>query len=410
VISDKSVGRYNKHPKISPQKLENCGICLNFIKAEGLKLVNIGPEDISDATAGGKLILGLIWTLILRYQVSIGGQENSAKNDLLEWVRKKIGKDTPYHQDINNFGKDWNSGTALCALVNALEPELCKNWAADGDKVKKNEEGMTTAEREMVIPLLLDAADLSNPRVDENSVMTYISYFRDYEMKGNRRINWPAKCSAFGPGLQEGVAEEEAPFTVLTPAGMPKDKTLDIKVFGPKDSAKVTVTDKGKGQYDVVYTPTTPGEYKVHITVAGEHIPGSVFTVTVLENASLGGEATIRVYFSTTNSSDKARSDVKQLQTLLERKAIHLRPDFEPWIPVDILEKKDREQVYKIAGGRILPIVVIDEKYVGDFDRCLELDKSGELDKLLKSNEAKVAMLRQQSMNKPPAAAAAAAK
>ena len=42
---------------------------------------------------------------------------------------------------------------------------------------------------------------------------------------------------------------------------------------------------------------------QVSVTLDGEHIPGSVFTVTVLEAISLGGEGKIRVYYSTTNKA-----------------------------------------------------------------------------------------------------------
>jgi hypothetical protein len=44
----------------------------------------------------------------------------------------------------------------------------------------------------------------------------------------------------------------------------------------------------------VEYTPTTPGTWQVHVTLDGEHIPGSIFTVTILEEISLGGEGKIR--------------------------------------------------------------------------------------------------------------------
>ena len=52
------------------QKVENNGFALTFISNEGLKLVGIGAEDIVDHKL--KLILGLIWTLILRYQIQQG--------------------------------------------------------------------------------------------------------------------------------------------------------------------------------------------------------------------------------------------------------------------------------------------------------------------------------------------------
>jgi len=54
---------HNKKPKMRVHYVENNGKVLNFIKAQGLKLVGIGPEDIVDGNQ--KLILGLIWTLIL---------------------------------------------------------------------------------------------------------------------------------------------------------------------------------------------------------------------------------------------------------------------------------------------------------------------------------------------------------
>ena len=46
--------------------LENHNVFLSQLKAKSIKLVNIGAEDL----AGGdqKLVLGLTWTLILRYR------------------------------------------------------------------------------------------------------------------------------------------------------------------------------------------------------------------------------------------------------------------------------------------------------------------------------------------------------
>ena len=68
---------------------------------------------------------------------------------------------------------------------------------------------------------------------------------------------------------------------------------LKVVVEGPEDEAPVNIaqtpTDDGV-IYDVSYTPTTPGEYKVHVTVDDVHIPGSTFLVIVLEEMSLGGE------------------------------------------------------------------------------------------------------------------------
>ena len=103
----------------------------------------------------------------------------------------------------------------------------------------------------------------------------------------------------------------------------------------------------------------------------------------VLEAVSLGGEGKIRVFYSTTSSSEKGRHDVIHLQRLLEAKKVHLRPDFEPWIPVDIMEREDREAVFKKAGTRALPIVFVDDKYTGDYDQVQTLEETGKLNDLL---------------------------
>jgi len=85
-ISSKTIPRYNKTPKIRVHYLENNTKAFQFIKSQGLKLVGIGAEDVVDANL--KLILGMIWTLILRYEINRGG--GNVKSDLLDWPRVRL--------------------------------------------------------------------------------------------------------------------------------------------------------------------------------------------------------------------------------------------------------------------------------------------------------------------------------
>ena len=117
--------------------------------------------------------------------------------------------------------------------------------------------------------------------------------------------------------------------------------------------------------------------------LGGFHVPGSPFTVIVAQDDSIGGKGKVVCFFSSTSSTQKGRDDFFALQTLFKTKEIHLREDFTPWVAVDVLSREDREAIFRMAGLRNLPIVFIDDKYVGDTDRCLELEKNGELDKLL---------------------------
>jgi dystonin len=48
--------------------LQNIETALTFLKQKNVKLVNIRPVDILDGNP--KLSLGLIWTIILHFQVS----------------------------------------------------------------------------------------------------------------------------------------------------------------------------------------------------------------------------------------------------------------------------------------------------------------------------------------------------
>lgn len=101
----KTVGKHNTKPRIGVAKIENLSIALKFLQNEGVVLVNIGAEDIH--AGNSNIILGLIWTLILRYQISLGedNDQGNMKDELLEWVRSKIGPKTPYKYDVDNFTK-----------------------------------------------------------------------------------------------------------------------------------------------------------------------------------------------------------------------------------------------------------------------------------------------------------------
>lgn len=49
------------------QKIENLNRCLDYLKAKRIHLENIGAQDILDQNED--LILGLIWTIILRFTI-----------------------------------------------------------------------------------------------------------------------------------------------------------------------------------------------------------------------------------------------------------------------------------------------------------------------------------------------------
>jgi len=176
IMGDVSLGRYNKNPRMRIQKAENVNKALEFITSRGVKLTNIGPEDIIDGNL--KLILGMIWTLILRFTIADISEEGlSAKEGLLLWCQRKT---EPYEEvNVQDFSLSWSDGLALCALIHCHRPDLL-----DYDKLDKADRHANTllafkvAAEHLGIPQLLEVEDLCDSNhPDERSVMTYIASF-----------------------------------------------------------------------------------------------------------------------------------------------------------------------------------------------------------------------------------------
>ena len=110
VLGNESLGRYASRPKLRVQRFENVNVALNFIKARGIQMTNIGAEDVVDGNR--KIILGLIWTLILRFTINDINEEGmTAKEGLLLWCQRKT---ACYEEvEVRDFSASWNDGLAL---------------------------------------------------------------------------------------------------------------------------------------------------------------------------------------------------------------------------------------------------------------------------------------------------------
>ena len=99
-------------------KLENVGKALEFLRANKVKLT-VSPENIVDGNP--TLILGLIWTIILRFQIQaieLEGDAKSAKDALLYWCQKVVRGYRDVH--VENFTTSWKDGLAFNAIIHAF--------------------------------------------------------------------------------------------------------------------------------------------------------------------------------------------------------------------------------------------------------------------------------------------------
>ncbi|CAJ2506999.1 Uu.00g081850.m01.CDS01 [Anthostomella pinea] len=175
-LSNESLGRYAAKPKLRVQKFENANTALDFVKSRGIQMTNIGAEDVVDGNR--KIILGLIWTLILRFTISDINEEGmTAKEGLLLWCQRKT---ACYDEvDVRDFSASWNDGLAFCALLDIHRPDLIDYDALDKRDHRGNMQmAFDIAHKEIGIPALLDVEDVCDvAKPDERSLMTYIAYW-----------------------------------------------------------------------------------------------------------------------------------------------------------------------------------------------------------------------------------------
>uniref|UniRef100_A0A8C1SRF7 Spectrin beta chain n=1 Tax=Cyprinus carpio TaxID=7962 RepID=A0A8C1SRF7_CYPCA len=163
--------------------LENVDKALQFLKEQRVHLENMGSHDIVDGNH--RLTLGLIWTIILRFQIqdiSVETEDNkekrSAKDALLLWCQMK----TAGYPNVNihNFTTSWRDGMAFNALIHKHRPDLI-----DFDKLKKSnahynlQNAFNLAEQHLGLTKLLDPED----HPDEKSVITYVVTYYHYFSK-----------------------------------------------------------------------------------------------------------------------------------------------------------------------------------------------------------------------------------
>ncbi|XP_011502771.1 PREDICTED: dystonin [Ceratosolen solmsi marchali] len=160
--------------------LDNVRIALRFLQCKNIKLVNIQAEDIVDGNP--KLTLGLIWTIILHFQISdiVVGQEShvTAREALLGWARRSTARYPGVR--VSDFTSSWRDGLAFSALVHRNRPDLLDWRSARAWKARERlEQVFYVAEREYGVTRLLDPEDVDTPEPDEKSLITYISSLYD---------------------------------------------------------------------------------------------------------------------------------------------------------------------------------------------------------------------------------------
>uniref|UniRef100_A0A8C4YC16 Spectrin beta chain n=1 Tax=Gopherus evgoodei TaxID=1825980 RepID=A0A8C4YC16_9SAUR len=167
--------------------LENVDKALQFLKEKHVHLENMGSHDIVDGNH--RLVLGLIWTIILRFQIEDiivqtpeGRETRSAKEALLLWCQMKTAGYP--HVNVTNFTSSWKDGLAFNALIHKHRPDLIDFKNLEHSNAQHNlEHAFSVAERQLGITQLLDPEDVFTENPDEKSIITYVVAFYHYFSK-----------------------------------------------------------------------------------------------------------------------------------------------------------------------------------------------------------------------------------
>uniref|UniRef100_A0A672MYU9 Dystrophin n=1 Tax=Sinocyclocheilus grahami TaxID=75366 RepID=A0A672MYU9_SINGR len=160
--------------------LNNVNRALQILQKNNVELVNIGGADIVDGNH--KLTLGLIWSIILHWQVKdvmkdvmADLQQTNSEKILLSWVRQS----TKNYKDISvvNFSSSWANGFAFNALIHSHRPELF-NWSVveqQDNAIERLDHAFNVAEKSLGIDRLLDPEDVAIAHPDKKSIIMYIT-------------------------------------------------------------------------------------------------------------------------------------------------------------------------------------------------------------------------------------------
>ncbi|XP_074953894.1 dystrophin isoform X9 [Phalacrocorax aristotelis] len=160
--------------------LNNVNKALQVLQRNNVDLVNIGSSDIVDGNH--KLTLGLIWNIILHWQVKdvmknimAGLQQTNSEKILLSWVRQS----TRNYPQVNviNFTSSWSDGLAFNALLHSHRPDLF-DWntvASQQSPVQRLDHAFNIARQHLGIEKLLDPEDVATSCPDKKSILMYVT-------------------------------------------------------------------------------------------------------------------------------------------------------------------------------------------------------------------------------------------
>ncbi|EFB15257.1 hypothetical protein PANDA_009267, partial [Ailuropoda melanoleuca] len=339
-------------------RLNNIAKALKFLEDSNVKLVSIDAAEIADGNPS--LVLGLIWNIILFFQIKeltgnlsrnspssslspgSGGTDSDSSfpptptterslavsvkdqrkaiRTLLAWVQRKTRK---YGVAVQDFTGSWRSGMAFLAVIKAIDPSLVDMKQALEDSMRENlEKAFSIAHEALHIPRLLEPEDIMVDTPDEQSIVTYVAQFLEHfpELEADDFVDSDkeAPIESTFVRIKETPSEQESTVFLLTENGE-RAYTINHEASQPPPS-KVFVCDK----------PESGKECFLSGVSSSALSDGSAeFMHQIIDQALQGvpGKASNTNDPSPESSILSSRKDSRRSNTLPVKKTVHFEAD-----------------------------------------------------------------------------------
>ena len=187
---------------------------------------------------------------------------------LLAWLQKTL-PDVP----IQNFSTDWNNGVALAALVDSMSPGLFPDHATlpKARALQNCTRAMDLAEERLGVAKLLTPGELTDPKVDQLLVMTYVTQYQTATLQALAK-----QCRAVGLATRiKSGAGARVKFQIDTSgSGEGKVETIVTRAGGDVVPVTMETSPEDDRFYDVSFPAADAGVYVVDVRLNDDSIAG----------------------------------------------------------------------------------------------------------------------------------------
>lgn len=172
-LSKKPIKKTKRVRMFNVHKLQNLEYAFRHLEKEGVYFT-IGYQDILEGNK--KITLGIIWSIILRYQFENLGNYVTRGQQLKSLLLAKCNQSVMIAHppsEAHNLSTSFQDGMAFCAMIAAHAPDQVDMEVVKGmDPITRHELAFRVAEDTFGVHQLLEPSDtVNNP--DEISIMTY---------------------------------------------------------------------------------------------------------------------------------------------------------------------------------------------------------------------------------------------